>query len=101
MQRTATLSLLAWLAVPLLFAGFVAASYKVALGNGQLPFLGGREWHWFFAFGILDLAGAFCAWKTCENRFRAAVYAVSYFLVMGVALAGLGLLLACNFGDCL
>jgi hypothetical protein len=100
-QRRLVFHAIAWLLVPLAFAGYSALSYRIALSADRLPFLGGNEWRWWLGFILALLIGVGCVWSASSTARRAVAFAIVYCLVMSVALAVLHFWIACAFGDCL
>lgn len=94
---------LAWsfVAVPLLFAIFVIASYGFALSHGELPFLGELEWRWYVAFGLALVSGTVCIFLAFFDRTVIRFIAsVAYLFIMGSALVLIELLISCTQGAC-
>ena len=86
--------------VPMLFAMYVAFSYKLALQSGRLPITNEPEWIWWSVLSLLVVLGAYLVTLSAVGKLRfvlAGVYAVT----MTAALLGIHLWIACMNGDCL
>jgi len=84
--------------VPLTFALFVAVAYR----SSVLPFLNGREWLWWAGFVCSLCTGVASIFFVRSAQFaERAIAAAAYVVVMGAALFGVGLAVACLNGDCL
>jgi hypothetical protein len=86
--------------VPMLFAVYVALSYKLALRQGRLPITNEPEWIWWSVLSLLLVFGVFLVSLSTTGRLRIG-FTVLYAVVMTVALLGIHVWVACFFGDCL
>jgi hypothetical protein len=85
--------------VPLLFAAYVAISYRLALKSGRLPITNEPEWLWWSILVGLLILGAYLVWIGVGRLkfLLAAVYAIA----MTAILLGIHYWVACMSGDCL
>jgi hypothetical protein len=102
-RKARTLGFALWvLAVPLVFATFVGISYRVALREGNLPFLPPNEWRWEMAYFVLLGSGALAiAFIPLSRLWVRLSLATAYAVVMGIALLFVSLSVSCMSGDCL
>lgn len=103
-KHLAAIGLSAWslLGVPVTFFLYIEWSYRYALSQGKLPFLTSSEWLWYVAFGICLASGVIGFIKLPFFRERNSFsVGVPYLILMGVALLGIHLVVACHNGDCL
>jgi len=102
MNKKGFLLLLAWLGVPIAFAGYVSLAYSWSLARGQLPFLGAHEKRWWIAFVIVLFAGtALVSLTSRQGTVRRLVLGLLYLVAMAVILFCAHLGVACGHGDCL
>jgi len=99
-------NILLWLAavagVPLAFAGYVLASYRLAFRQGGLPYAVYPEWYWFAAFATCLVAGIVLVYLTSlKPTWLRVVAGLAYAAVMGAALLGVHAFVACSSGDCI
>ena len=85
--------------VPLLFATYVALSYRIALRAGRLPITNEPEWIWWSVLVGLLVIGGYLVW-TAAPRLK-AVFAGIYVVAMTVGLIAIHYWVACMNGDCL
>jgi hypothetical protein len=90
----------ALLGVPMLFATYVAISYKLALRSGRLPVTEESEWIWWSILGVLIAAGIFFVGLSATGKLRYLLTAL-YGIAMTATLLGIHLWVACLYGDCL
>jgi len=86
--------------VPMLFAMYVALSYKLALRSGRLPITNEPEWIWWSVLGLLIVFGVYLVSLSTTGKLR-VVLAGLYAGAMTPALLGIHLWIACLNGDCL
>ena len=99
MRRNALFWTAAVLGVPILFGTFVHGAYRLSLESGVLPFAGAREVYWYVGLAISLLCGLVFVHNAARDFGRIAV-CIGYAIVMGLALIGLHLWIACLNGDC-
>lgn len=97
---------IAWIGVPVAFAGFVYLSYSFSLAAGGLPFLNSSEMKWWVAFGAALLSGGTCVGavrRVSDGRgiIWPFMYIALYGVVMSIVLGLVHLGVACHQGDCL
>lgn len=98
-RRQLMLALAAIALVPILFASYVALSYRVALKAGRLPITHQPEWIWWSVFFGLVAVGCYLAWIAAPRL--KAVFASIYFIGMTIGLLAIHYWVACMNGDCL
>jgi len=99
-RKRLTLGLGALVGVPMLFAMYVAISYKLALRSGRLPVTDESEWIWWSILGLLIVIGVYLVSLSATGKLR-YVLAGLYAIAMTAALLGIHLWIACLNGDCL
>jgi hypothetical protein len=85
--------------VPMLFAVYVAVSYRIALSSGRLPITNEPEWIWWLVLVGVLIVGAYLVWLGVARLKAVAVAA--YVIVMTAVLLGVHHWVACMNGDCL
>jgi hypothetical protein len=101
MTKTA-LYAIAWVGVPIGFAGYVHFAYSWSLARGSLPFLGTHEFRWWIAFVVALLLGSACVVTARRrNGARGVLWPALYVVAMAAVLLGIHLGVACGHGDCL
>lgn len=85
--------------VPLLFATYVALSYRIALRAGRLPITNEPEWIWWSVLVGLVVIGGYLVWMAAPRL--KAVFVSIYLIAMTAGLLGIHLWVACMNGDCL
>lgn len=98
-RRQLILALAAIALVPILFACYVALSYRIALKAGRLPITNEPEWIWWSVLFGLVVLGCYLAW-TAAPRLK-AMFAGIYLIAMTVSLLAVHYWVACMNGDCL
>lgn len=99
-RKRLTFGLGALVGVPMLFAMYVAISYKLALRSGRLPVTDESEWIWWSILGLLIVLGVYLVSLSTTGKLR-YVLAGLYAIAMTAALLGIHLWIACLNGDCL
>jgi hypothetical protein len=100
--RTLGYAIWAVLAVPFLFAVYLALAYRVALGHGDLPFVPHTEWRWYAAYVVSLGSGILAvALMPLSRLWVRIVLGMAYLGIMGFSLLAVGLTVACANGDCL
>lgn len=98
-RRQVMFTLAAIALVPLLFATYVALSYRVALKAGRLPITNEPEWIWWSVLAGLLVIGGYLVWVAAPRL--KAVFAGIYLVAMTVGLLAVHHWVACMNGDCL
>jgi hypothetical protein len=101
MRRTVALYVIAWVAIPVAFAGYVSLAYSWGLARGTLPFLGTREVRWWVGFVVALLLGSTCvAMARRRSGVKRLLWPAIYIVGMAAVLIGTHLAVACAHGDC-
>ena len=90
---------IAWIGVPIAFAGYVYFAYSWSLSGGSLPFLGPNEVKWWAAF-VLSLALGSVCMVAARSRAVPWLWTALYVVVMAALLVGIHFGVACSRGDC-
>lgn len=99
-RKRLALGLGALVCVPMLFALFVAISYKFTQRSGRSPFANEFEWIWWTMLILLVVLGSFLVSLSAIRKLR-YVLAGLYAAAMTVTLLGIHFWIACQYGDCL
>ena len=99
-RKRLAIGLGALVAVPILFAMYVALSYRLALRSGRLPITNEPEWIWWSVLGLLVVVGVYLVTLSTTGKLR-FVLAGLYAITMTAALVGIHFWIACLNGDCL
>jgi FtsH-binding integral membrane protein len=102
MKTNVVLNIVAWLLIPLAFAGYIDLAYVHALERRALPFLGAHELSWWMAFVVGLALGCVCIVAAHPRSSVARItWTLAYIVVMGVVFVGAQWMIACGHGDCL